>query len=151
MSKLIFDIELSRKSNANLKQGNQIISSNDRHHRFIENEIKKYLRNLGKEICEKNKPKETFSPEKPCNITITISAPTSRRMDPPNLYPTVKALIDGMTDAGLWIDDNYTVIQALTFKYGGKSGHKNYVLRFEIEEIKAEVKQKEKDNVNKRK
>lgn len=31
------------------------------------------------------------------------------RADPPNLWPTVKHLIDGMTDAGLWPDDDSTI------------------------------------------
>jgi len=28
------------------------------------------------------------------------------RVDPANAYPTIKALIDGMTDAGIWEDDS---------------------------------------------
>lgn len=30
------------------------------------------------------------------------------RMDPANAYPTVKALVDGLTDAGVWADDDDT-------------------------------------------
>lgn len=53
-------------------------------------------------------------------------SPTRSRLDPPNLYPTIKAIIDGMTDAGIWVDDNYKVIRSMSFRYGGLSGKKGY-------------------------
>lgn len=57
-------------------------------------------------------------------------------VDPPNLYPTVKAIIDGMTDAGIWTDDNHKVIKKLSFVYGGLSEEKgHYRLEFDIEEV----------------
>ena len=37
------------------------------------------------------------------------------RFDPPNLYPTVKPLVDGFTDAGCWPDDDSTVIRRTAF------------------------------------
>lgn len=39
------------------------------------------------------------------------------RFDPPNLYPTVKPLIDGFTDAGYWTDDDYHVIRRTIFEH----------------------------------
>ncbi|QBX16900.1 hypothetical protein Javan291_0024 [Streptococcus phage Javan291] len=57
-------------------------------------------------------------------------------MDPPNFYPTVKALVDGLTDAGIWSDDNHEVIRFMTFEYGGLSGVKGkYKIVIEVEEI----------------
>lgn len=38
------------------------------------------------------------------------------RVDPPNLWPTVKPLIDGMTEAGLWIDDDSSHIRRTCFQ-----------------------------------
>lgn len=35
-----------------------------------------------------------------------VSAPKRTRADVGNTYPTVKAVIDGLTDAGVWADDN---------------------------------------------
>src|SRR6266702_423179 len=32
--------------------------------------------------------------------------PDRRRRDPANLYPSVKACVDGLTDAGVWADDD---------------------------------------------
>lgn len=60
--------------------------------------------------------------KRPCGLVVTIYAPTKRRLDPPNFYPTVKALVDGLTDAGIWTDDNSEVIKFMTFKRGELSG-----------------------------
>lgn len=62
--------------------------------------------------------KPVYSSDKPCKVLVTVYAPTRRRLDPPNLYPTVKALIDGLTDANLWPDDNHEVIKMMSFQYG---------------------------------
>ena len=35
-----------------------------------------------------------------------IAYPTRHKADPPNAYPTVKAAIDGMVDAGVFPEDN---------------------------------------------
>ncbi len=125
---------LNRKSkNASLKKGNQMISSNDRFHPIVKSQITKYLRELGETTALDAGIKERFSPNNPCTVTITVYAPTKRRMDAPNWYPTVKALLDGITDAGLWTDDNNDVIKVVSFKYGGLSGDKQYRLKIEIE------------------
>ena len=41
-------------------------------------------------------------------VTVTVQPRTRGRFDPANAYPTVKALIDGCTDAGVWADDDHT-------------------------------------------
>lgn len=57
-------------------------------------------------------------------INVTVCPPTRRRLDPPNLYPTVKALVDGLTDACWWSDDDFTHLLYTSFRYGGLSGEK---------------------------
>lgn len=124
---------LKRKSgNASLKKGNEMISSNDRYHPVVKSQITKHLRALS---AEKSKGLVTtpFSPENPCTVLITVYAPTKRRMDSPNWYPTVKALLDGMTDANVWTDDDNRVIKLVSFRYGGLSGDKKYKLVITIE------------------
>lgn len=39
-------------------------------------------------------------------VRAMIQYPTSAKADPPNTYPTIKAIIDGLTDARIWLDDN---------------------------------------------
>lgn len=69
-------------------------------------------------------------------ITLTVCPPTARRMDPPNLYPTFKAMVDGLTDASWWVDDQFSNLLEVSFRYGGVSGEKDiYKLIFDIEEI----------------
>lgn len=39
-------------------------------------------------------------------VVATLHTRTNTRLDPANSYPTIKALVDGLTDAGLWADDD---------------------------------------------
>ena len=41
------------------------------------------------------------------HVTAHIQYPTTGRADPGNASTTVKALIDGLTDAGVWEDDDH--------------------------------------------
>lgn len=126
--------ELSRKSgNKPLKKGNQMISANDRMHPMVKAGITSYLRTLGKDIPESTvQPEIPFSHDKPCQVLITVYPPRRYRMDPPNWYPTIKALIDGMTDANLWEDDDNLTIKRFIFEYGGISNTPNYILKIRI-------------------
>lgn len=45
----------------------------------------------------------TVSP--PALVRFGFPVSTNRRRDPHNFYPTIKPIIDGFTDAGLWPDD----------------------------------------------
>ena len=40
------------------------------------------------------------------HVTATVQGRTQGRMDPANVYPTVKALIDGIVDASVLADDD---------------------------------------------
>jgi Holliday junction resolvase RusA-like endonuclease len=42
----------------------------------------------------------------PCLVNVTFVVKVNRRRDPSNLIATVKAIVDGLTDAGLWPDDD---------------------------------------------
>lgn len=115
----------------------QMLNANDRLHHHKKAKITKFLRQLaadeGKNILYDyfDLP---FSEEKPCVVRAIIFAPTNRRYDPPNWSPTTKALLDGLTDAKIWTDDNYNVIKRTIFEHGGKSDDKNYKIELEIEE-----------------
>ena len=64
--------------------------------------------------------------EPPYHVTCIIELDTARRFDPPNAYPTIKALVDGMTDAGVWTDDNSEVIGAMTFRRGAGKAERGF-------------------------
>lgn len=40
------------------------------------------------------------------HVTVTIRFPTNHRRDVGNYYPTAKAIVDGLVDAGVLPDDN---------------------------------------------
>lgn len=40
------------------------------------------------------------------HVLAVYHPPDRRRRDPANLYPSVKACVDGLTDAGAWADDD---------------------------------------------
>ncbi len=41
----------------------------------------------------------------PSTVSIELPVRDRRRRDPHNYYPTVKAIVDGLVDAGVWPDD----------------------------------------------
>ena len=51
------------------------------------------------------------------DLLVMIHYPKRSHADPPNLWPTVKHLEDGMTDAGLWTDDDSTHIRRHIFQH----------------------------------
>ena len=126
-----FEYELTRKTNpTTLKHGNQMISANDRMHFRVKSQLTQFLRRLS---ANRTWSRPVYTRKNPCTITIDVQPPTSRRMDAPNWYPTVKALIDGLVDSGLLSDDNNHVIKSTTFKSTKLSDTKNYKLVITIE------------------
>lgn len=130
-----YSITLKRKSgNKGLHGGNQMISSNDRMHHAVKAQITKFLREEAATAPTLPKP---YSPDKPCHIYVDIQPPTNRRMDAPNWYPTVKALVDGLVDQNWFTDDNNSVIKMTSFYSSGLSGIKgSYVVTIHVTDYK---------------
>ena len=54
----------------------------------------------------------------PSNVLVTFEVTDpNRRRDPSNAMPTVKALVDGITDAGVWPDDNSRWVTVIEPRY----------------------------------
>lgn len=135
--KFVYELNRSTAKGKALRGGNEMISSNDRLDPHTKAELTAYLRSLSTDIALETyeHPERTmFSEERPCYIGVVICAPTSRRMDSPNWYPTVKALIDGLTDAGVFDDDNNKIITSMTFLPGPKTDNKKYRIEIIIRE-----------------
>ena len=92
------------------------MNANGRLHHYQRASMTKQLRELAYWKAKAARGNGLGAP--PYHVTCTIELDTARRFDPPNAYPTIKALIDGMTDAGIWQDDNSEVIGAMTFRRG---------------------------------
>lgn len=59
-------------------------------------------------------------------VRVLVGNTVNRDFDPPNLWPTIKALTDGLTDCAWWIDDNFTHLTEVSFAYGEKSPEKGH-------------------------
>lgn len=63
---------------------------------------------------------------------------TGGKADPSNAAPTVKALVDGLTDAGIWPDDDHTHVIGPTYLRDPKSptpGHYTVRLLLTSQEV----------------
>lgn len=136
---LEYHFELTRHGgkSSSLRKGNQVLNANDRLYFAVKNEINAYLRELAKRVVLATHPafslaRPRYSVTKPCSVLITIDTPTRRRFDPPNLYPTIKPLIDGMTQAGVWEDDNSQIIRLMGFRLGVVTANKKYCVHISI-------------------
>lgn len=74
-------------------------------------------------------------------VVATLHTRTNTRMDPANSYPTVKALVDGMTDARLWPDDDSEHLVGPDMRRGDpdptmRKGWRRIVITIEPEEEK---------------
>jgi crossover junction endodeoxyribonuclease RusA len=53
----------------------------------------------------------------PCYVRVTFPVPDNRRRDADNPAPTVKAIVDGLVDAGLWPDDTPEWVETLGSRF----------------------------------
>lgn len=135
--RFIYELNRSTAKKCALRGGNEMISSNDRLCPHVKAELTAHLRKRSTEIADKADTcleKPIFTKERPCYIGVIICPPTDRRMDVPNWYPTVKALVDGLTDAGVFEDDNNKIITSMTFIPGPKTDNKKYRMELIIRE-----------------
>ena len=73
---------------------------------------------------------------RPAHVTAFIGYATNTRADPANAYPTIKALIDGMTSAGVFTDDSHEWVIGPDMRRDETKAPKGFhTVRFEIEEI----------------
>ena len=56
----------------------------------------------------------------PVHIFAHVYKPRAGRYDAGNLYPTIKAILDGVVDAGLLVDDSNDYVIGPDLRHGGK-------------------------------
>lgn len=99
------------------------INSNDRRHRMAEAKLTKAWRQAAYVACRNIGPLNW-----PVQITVEVWKPRANRYDPGNLYPSAKACLDGIVDAGLLPDDSYKQVHGPDMRHGGK-GEASLVLK----------------------
>ncbi|UFU03453.1 hypothetical protein LQF12_02245 [Ruania suaedae] len=98
------------------------LSSNDRRHRHDVARRTHCVRRYA--AIEAANSGLTLPPQ--VHIGIFVGYPTRRKADPPNAWPTAKAAIDGIVDAGLLADDNSDVVYAHSFAREAQKAPKGY-------------------------
>nr|DAH25724.1 MAG TPA: crossover junction endodeoxyribonuclease [Caudoviricetes sp.] len=91
---------------------NEWISANDRMHWRERASRTKRLRRKAYFAARQN----WLFPMRRVFLIAHVQYATNGRADPANAYPTVKALVDGLTDFGVLTDDDSKHLPAMTFK-----------------------------------
>ncbi len=94
------------------------LSANQRMHWAPKSKRTRDLRGLGALTAVL----EEVEPLGSTHVAAFIGYPRGGRVDPSNAAPTVKALIDGMTDAGVWPDDDHAHVIGPTYLRDKSSG-----------------------------
>lgn len=83
-------------------------------HFQIKNQLKKLFKiHIIRDVRE-------LTPIKKCKTTYTIFYPTARKFDLDNVGSIIaKFTNDVFTEVGILVDDNYSIIQEMTYKFGG--------------------------------
>lgn len=90
---------------------NEWLTSNDRYTRYPKAGRVKALRDRAKMLARNHlRPVNG-----PVHLAVEAHYRTGRGLDDDNCQPTVKALKDGLTDAGIWADDDGKHIVATTY------------------------------------
>jgi crossover junction endodeoxyribonuclease RusA len=92
------------------------ISANDRLHWAEKARRTKVLRQYGHAVALAAGARDLGV----SHVAAFIGYPRNGKADPANAAPTVKALIDGMVDAGAWPDDDSTYVLGPTYLRGEK-------------------------------
>ncbi len=96
-----------------LPVGLQLMNSNDREHWSKRAKVSSLIRATARGLC-KDVPKGLLK----VKIRAVYYAPDNRRRDVSNLFPSVKAAVDGLVDAGVIKDDNDKFVVALEMVRG---------------------------------
>jgi hypothetical protein len=106
------------------------MSANDRMHWAPKAKRTKALRQLGYTVAMRE-PVGAFDT---CHVAAFIGYTRNGTADPANAAPTVKALIDGLTDAGVWPDDDSVHVIGPTYLRDPKTGDGTYSVRLVLTE-----------------
>ena len=82
------------------------MNMNDRMHWRPKNRLTQAWRNAARDAAINLDPSPAKRAHPPCLVEISLPVRARRPRDPSNLFPTLKACVDGLVDAGLFADDN---------------------------------------------
>jgi crossover junction endodeoxyribonuclease RusA len=110
-----------------LPAGLRLLNSNQRPHYRIRHEVTKELRAAAHEaVTDHPALMDALAVAKPgplfqrAHVLGILRPPSARRADPANWYPSFKAAVDGLVDAGLLDDDDHTRLVGPDMRLGEK-------------------------------
>lgn len=108
------------------------MTSNGRYHWADKMERTRHLRRMGLTVGQMH----GTGFDQLVRIVAHIGYPTSGRADPNNAEPTVKPLIDGLTSAGVFIDDDSTHVIGPDFRRDDTRAERGtHTVRLVVEEV----------------
>lgn len=101
------------------RRPDRLINMNDRDHWSIKGVKVKTWRHAAWVAALAHVPQKD-RPLSPCLVSVRLPVTDSRRRDPANFTATIKPIVDGMVDAGVWPDDTpeYVKTEEPTFGRG---------------------------------
>lgn len=103
------------------------INSNHRTHRMVEARRVKAWRDAAKDAAIPEQQQFTGT----MHVVATVHKTRAGRWDAGNLYPTAKAIVDGLVDAGVFIDDSNEYVIGPDMRAGEKRDVASVVIRIE--------------------
>jgi crossover junction endodeoxyribonuclease RusA len=97
-----------------LPSGMPLLNANDRTHHMTRAKRTAMIRAEAYKAAKA----QPFLPFGKVRIRCIYRAPDNRKRDVVNLYPSFKAVIDGIVDAGVIKDDNDTIVKEVSFVRG---------------------------------
>lgn len=102
------------------------LNSNDRRHHMAQARLVKYWRDVAHLLARRAmRGRDPFERVK---IVATFHRADRRSYDPPNLWPTLKACVDGFQDAGVIAQDSWPTVVAQDCRRG-EPGPRRFVIR----------------------
>lgn len=117
----------ARRYTVTLPAGLKLLNANQRPHHRVRHELTLALRTAAKLAATANPAlKADLDAAKPApllnraHILGVFHPPTSGRRDPANWYPSFKAAVDGLVDAGLFEDDDHEHVLGPDMRLGNR-------------------------------
>lgn len=93
------------------------INSNQRLHRMVQAKLTAKWREAARDLVE-SAGWEPYTGR--VHIMVHIWKTRAGRYDPNNLWPTVKAAVDGLVEAGFLVDDDHDHVEGPDMRHGGR-------------------------------
>jgi hypothetical protein len=93
------------------------LMSNDKLHWAVRARRVRVWRQMARVAAHQPRTDRVPLPLSPCYVRVTFPVKVNRRRDSDGAAPTVKAIVDGLVDAGCWPDDTPEWVETLGSRF----------------------------------